>query len=120
MIAVHSDIRCSEYISRHRTAEGPRSPYIVIRPARESFVVRRMGDRFRVEGPRVERWVAEVDMEDPSQVVDLQRRLARAGVERRLTEAGARRGHEVVIGGTTFEFLPGVGPGEDAGEGRRR
>ena len=107
-------------VEQARTAEGPRSPYIVIRPARESFVVRRMGDRFRVEGPRVERWVAEVDMEDPSQVVDLQRRLARAGVERRLTEAGARRGHEVVIGGTTFEFLPGVGPGEDAGEGRRR
>src|SRR5439155_1650967 len=62
--------------------------------------------RFRVSGPRVERWVAEVDMDDPRQVADLQRRLVRAGVERRLSEAGARRGDEVVIGDTTFSFIP--------------
>src|SRR5205823_13815590 len=64
------------------------------------------GDRFRVVGPRVERWVAEADLDDARQVVDLQRRLVRAGVERRLQEAGARRGDEVLIGGTTFEFIP--------------
>ena len=45
-------------------------------------------------------------MDDPRQVADLQRRLVRAGVERRLAEAGARRGDEVVIGDTTFSFIP--------------
>ena len=45
-------------------------------------------------------------MDDPRQVTDLQRRLVRAGVERRLAEAGARRGDEVVIGDTTFSFIP--------------
>jgi GTPase len=59
-----------------------------------------------VVGPQVERWVAETDLEDPRQVAALQRRLVRAGVERRLAEAGARRGDEVVIGGRTFEFIP--------------
>ena len=68
------------------------------------------GDRFRVSGPRVERWVAEVDMDDESQVAALQRRLIRAGVERRLTEAGARRGDEVVIGRAEFEFVPDAAP----------
>ena len=89
------------------TAEAPPpSPFVVIRPGRDPFDVRREGARFRVSGPRVERWVAEVDMDDPRQVTDLQRRLVRAGVERRLAEAGARRGDEVVIGDTTFSFIP--------------
>jgi GTPase len=89
-----------------RAAEPEPTPFVVIRPGRDLFVVRREGDRFRVEGPRVERWVAETNVEDPRQVVDLQRRLVRAGVERRLQEAGARRGDEVVIGTTAFEFIP--------------
>src|SRR6266536_1933802 len=85
-------------------------PDLRIRPAREPFVVRREGDRFRVSGPRVERWVAEVDMDDEAQVAALQRRLIRAGVERRLAEAGARRGDEVVIGRAEFEFVPDAAP----------
>jgi Obg family GTPase CgtA-like protein len=50
--------------------------------------------------------VAEIDMDDERQVAELQRRLVRAGVERRLADAGARRGDEVVIGRTAFEFIP--------------
>jgi GTPase len=86
--------------------EPVRSPYVVIRPARETFVVRREGERYRVAGQRVERWVSEVDLDDPRQVTELQRRLVRAGVERRLAEAGAKRGDEVVIAGRAFEFIP--------------
>jgi GTPase len=89
-----------------RAEESPRTSHVVIRPARAPFTVKREGDRYRVTGPRVERWVAEVDMEDERQVTDLQRRLVRAGVERRLAEAGARRGDEVVIGGVVFVFIP--------------
>lgn len=80
---------------------------VVIRPARETFTVRRVADRrFRVEGRSVERWVRDADLEDPRQVVDLQTRLRKAGVEKRLAEEGAREGDEVMIAGHPFEFFP--------------
>ena len=98
--------RMDELVAQARAETPAPTPFVVIRPGRDPFVVRRERGRFRVSGPRVERWVAEVDMDDPRQVTDLQRRLVRAGVERRLAEAGARRGDEVVIGDTTFSFIP--------------
>jgi GTP-binding protein len=96
----------AEQVRLAREEQPPRSSHVVIRPARQPFTVTKEGDRFLVKGPRVERWVAEVDMDDERQVAELQRRLVRAGVERRLAEAGARRGDEVVIGRTAFEFIP--------------
>jgi GTPase len=98
--------RLAEEVAAARGEEPPRSSYVVVRPGREPFTVRREGDGFRVSGARVERWVAETDLDDEQQVAELQRRLVRAGVERRLEEAGARRGHEVRIGGAAFEFVP--------------
>lgn len=98
--------RLRELVALAAAAEPERHAYVVKRPAREPFVVRREGTGYRVSGPRVERWVAEVDVDDPSQVVALQRRLVRAGVERRLAEAGAHRGDEVLIGNRAFEFIP--------------
>jgi GTPase len=83
-----------------------RRPYVMLRPARPNFVVRREGQRFRVVGRGVERWVAETDLDDPAKVTRLQRRLVREGVERELAAAGARRGDEVVIGSVAFEYLP--------------
>jgi GTP-binding protein len=109
----------AELVSAARAEEPPRQPFVVLRPAREPFVVKREGDRFRVSGPRVERWVAEVDLDDDEQVAALQRRLVRAGVERRLAESGARRGDEVLIGGVAFEFEPEPeAPRDHRGEGR--
>jgi GTP-binding protein len=83
-----------------------RSAYVVLRPARPRFVVKREGERFRVIGRDVERWVSEADIEDPVKVERLQRRLVKEGVERELASAGARRGDEVVIGDVVFEFIP--------------
>lgn len=103
--------RLTALVSSARSEEAEPAPFVVVRPARDRFVVRREGDRFRVSGPRVERWVAQTDLEDPRQVADLQRRLVRTGVERRLAEAGARRGDEVLIGDRTFEFFPEEGEG---------
>lgn len=115
--------RLASLVGRARAEHPPRSPYVVLRPAREFFSVRREGSRYRVAGPRVERWVAEADLDDEDEVAALQRRLVRAGVERRLAEAGARRGDEVVIGGAAFEFIPedqetreAPNPGADGGE----
>jgi len=98
--------RLEAEVARARAEEPPRSPFVVMRPGRDPFVVRKEGSGYRVSGPRVERWVEETDLEDPRQVRELQKRLLRAGVERRLAEAGARRGEEVLIGGTAFEFVP--------------
>jgi GTP-binding protein len=98
--------RIARIVSEARAQQPPPEPHFVLRPARESFAVKREGDRFRVAGPRVERWVAEVDLDDPRQVTELQRRLVRAGVERRLEQAGAHRGDEVVIGPVTFQYIP--------------
>jgi GTP-binding protein len=108
------ETRLAEEVQRARAEESPRTSHVVVRPGREPFVVKREGDRYRVAGPRVERWVAEVDMDDERQVAQLQRRLVRAGVERRLAEAGARRGDEVVIGGVAFEYIPESDAGDDA------
>ena len=90
-----------------------RSAYVVLRPARPRFVVEREGERFRVIGRGVERWVSEADLEDPIKLEQLQRRLVKEGVERELAAAGARRGDEVVIGDVAFEFFP---EGERDGE----
>jgi GTP-binding protein len=87
-----------------------RIPVVVLRPARPPFVVRREGDRFRVVGRGVERWVADTDLDDPAKVERLQKRLVKMGVERQLAAAGARRGDEIVIGDRAFEFLPEEDP----------
>ncbi|MDQ4005463.1 MAG: Obg family GTPase CgtA, partial [Actinomycetota bacterium] len=89
------------------TPAPERRSEVVLRPARETFTVRRVADgRFRVEGRTVERWVRDADLEDPRQVVDLQGRLRKAGVEKRLAEEGANRGDEVMIAGRAFEYFP--------------
>jgi GTP-binding protein len=86
--------------------EEERQPFVVLRPARPPFEVRKEGAGFRVVGRAVERWVAATDFEDPRKVVQLQKRLAKEGVERQLAALGARRGDEVLIGERAFEFLP--------------
>jgi GTP-binding protein len=82
--------------------------HVVLRPGREPFTVRKVAERrFRVEGRAVERWVRDADLEDPRQVIGLQERLRKAGVERKLAEQGARQGDEVTIAGRAFEYFPG-------------
>jgi GTP-binding protein len=106
--------RIAGEVSAARAEESPRSSYVVLRPGRQPFVIKREGERYVVVGPKVERWVEETDLEDPRQVQALQRRLVKAGVERRLAEAGARRGDEVVIGRRAFEFIPEERDGDQA------
>ncbi len=80
------------------TPDDERRPLVVLRPARAPFVVRREGERFRVVGRSVERWVAETDFEDPGKIAKLQKRLIKEGVERQLAASGAEPGDEIVIG----------------------
>ncbi len=89
-----------------RAVAEDRTAYVVLRPARPRFTVTREGERYRVVGRGVERWVSETDLDDPAKVERLQRRLVKEGVERELVSAGARRGDEVLIGNVAFEFIP--------------
>jgi len=89
-----------------RDAEEEPRPFVVLRPGRPSFVINREGERFRVIGRNVERWVAETDFDDPRGVVKLQKGLRKEGVERQLAEMGALRGDEVLIADRVFEFMP--------------
>ncbi len=108
--------RIGSLVARARAEQPPPEPFVVMRPGRDPFSVVRERGGWRVSGPRVERWVKEVDVEDEHQVEMLQRRLIKAGVERRLEAAGAKRGDDVTIAGVTFEFQPGMpGGGEDDG-----
>jgi GTP-binding protein len=112
--------RLEEVVSSAIAAEPERTTVVVVRPGRDPFTVRREGVGFRVSGRRIERWVAETDMQDPGEVAGLQRKLAKAGVERRLVAEGVRRGDEVSIGPMTFEFIPDEDlerPDEDVEEG---
>ena len=99
-----------ERLAAEAAATAPeRAPFIVLRPARRSFVIKRDGEhRFRVIGHRVERWVSETDLEDPHEVAALQKRLVREGVERVLADAGAVEGDEIEIGSAAFDFRPGA------------
>jgi len=99
--------RIAELVANAKAELPAREPFVVLRPGRDPFSVSRDRGGWRVTGPRVERWVRETNMDDEAQVATLQRRLIRAGVERRLEEEGAKPGEDVAIGGITFEFRPG-------------
>jgi GTP-binding protein len=71
--------------------------------------VAREDGAWRVRGRRAERAVATTDLENDEAVARLQRRLIQMGVEDRLAEAGARRGDEVRIGESAFDFEPESG-----------
>jgi GTP-binding protein len=105
--------RLSALAAEAAAVEEERRSYVVLRPARPRFTVTREGERFRVVGRGVERWVADANLDDPKHLARLQRRLVKEGVERQLEAAGARRGDEVVIGVVAFEFRPG----EEIGDG---
>jgi len=74
-----------------------------------AFEVRRTGPHaFEVSGQGIERMVIMTEMGNEEAVAHLQKRLAKAGVEKALEEAGAADGDEITIAGTMFEFSGGV------------
>ncbi len=82
---------------------------VVLRPAGHAApigVERDADGGYHVRSPRVERWVAMLPIDDPGAARYLQGRMRRAGVERALVAAGARRGDVVLIGDVEFAFDP--------------
>lgn len=70
------------------------------------FTVKRENDTFRVEGYRIERLMAMMDLSNHDVVTYLQKKLKGIGVEDALIKAGARTGDLIVIGGQNFDFDP--------------
>jgi GTP-binding protein len=64
---------------------------------------------FVVHGEKPQRWVRQTDFTNDEAVGYLADRLARLGVEARLSELGAQRGAAVTIGDVTFDFEPSGG-----------
>jgi len=82
---------------------------VVLRPGGHAAPVRIETEEdgaFRVVSDRIERWVDMLPVEEPGAAEYLQGRMRRAGVERALISAGARKGDTVVIGGIEFLFRP--------------
>jgi GTP-binding protein len=59
---------------------------------------------FSVEGRAVERMVVQTEWENEEAIAYLQRRLEKMGVEKALSQAGARNGDEVRILNRAFAF----------------
>lgn len=70
------------------------------------FQIRRQGDIYRVEGPKVELQLAMTDLEEDEALQFFQRRLEGWGVQEALIKAGAKPGDPVAIGEVVFDFTP--------------
>jgi GTP-binding protein len=87
--------------------EAPeRRGFILHRPVGAMFTIKREDDSWRIEGRSAERAVAFADLTLPEAADMAARRLARLGVDKALSEAGAIAGDEVRIGELAFEFTP--------------
>jgi GTP-binding protein len=95
-------------LSADAAAAAPeRTSHVVLRPGRARFTVTRHDSGpWTVRGPGVERWVRDTDLEDEHALEELQRRLKREGVFRRLLALGARSGDDVEISGRVFIYVP--------------
>jgi GTP-binding protein len=86
------------------STDPPVAQFVHTRSMERPLAVERTDEGFAVTGTGVERMVIMTDMRNEDAVAHLQNRLARAGVERALLEAGARPGDTVRIGPVSFEF----------------
>jgi GTPase len=83
-----------------------REGFILHRPLREEFTIRRDGGEFVVEGIAATRAVNLSDLTDPDAAAFVARRLVRSGIVGALVEAGAESGDDVRIGSIVFTFDP--------------
>lgn len=94
----------ADLVEQARRAAPDRPGYVLHRPARRGFTVRREGDTWLVEGVAAERAIAFADLTHPEAADLAARRLSRLGVDQALAEAGAEEGDDVRIGDLVFEY----------------
>ncbi|HEX2241401.1 MAG TPA: GTPase ObgE [Actinomycetota bacterium] len=95
-----------EAVTSARSATPAATGYVRHVVPADAIKVITEGSAWRVTGSAVERAVGATDMNNDEAVARLQRRLISLGVERELARAGAKRGDEVRIGNTAFDFIP--------------
>lgn len=114
MVADHRATLPAPVPSQRAEVELGQAPQTPISVRRVSY---QGEDVFEVRGSRPERWVAQTDFANDEAVGYLAERLARAGVEEELAQAGANPGDPVVIGpvesGVIFDWEPTLSAGAE-------
>jgi GTP-binding protein len=90
-----------------------REGYILHRPLRADFVIRRDGPEWVVEGLAAVRAVNLSDLTDADAAGYVSQRLERSGIVEGLREAGAVSGDDVRIGSIVFTFEPAAEDNEE-------
>jgi GTP-binding protein len=98
--------RLAQEVGDARDAQPAPTGYVRHVTREEPIRVSKEDGAWRVRGRLPERSVATTNMDNDEAVSRLQRSLLKMGVERALRDAGARRGEEVRIGATSFDFQP--------------
>lgn len=91
-----------------KTAPNPEPVEVHPLPDRRSleFQIRKRGDVYHVEGPKVELQLAMTDLEEEEALHFFQRRLEGWGVQEALIKAGAKPGDPIAISDIVFDFTP--------------
>jgi GTPase len=111
-ISAESEIGLEELIEtvfeELKTAPRPEPVEVHPLPDRRSleFQIRKQGDIYRVEGPKVELQLAMTDLEEDEALHFFQRRLEGWGVQKALVDAGAKPGDPIMISDMIFDFTP--------------
>ncbi len=80
--------------------------FVLHRPLRDDFTIRRDGPEWVVEGTAAVRAVNLSDLTDPDAAEFVAQRLVRSGIVDALVDAGAEAGDDVRIGSIVFTFDP--------------
>jgi GTP-binding protein len=96
--------RLAEAVRAARAAADEPTQFVVHRPVREGYEVRREDGGWLVEGREAVRAVALSDLTHHDALDEAHRRLKRLGVDRALARAGAQPGDSVRIGGLVFDY----------------
>jgi len=94
----------AELVDRVVQETPQREGFVLHRPLRDDFSVRRDGNAWVVEGIAAVRAVNLSDLTDPDAAEFVAKRLVRSGIVDGLKAAGAQQGDDVHIGSIVFTF----------------
>jgi len=98
--------RIADVVATVELSTPERDGFVLHRPLRDDFTVRRDGPEWVVEGIAAVRAVNLSDLTDPDAAQFVSERLERSGIVEGLREAGAVSGDDVRIGSIVFTFDP--------------
>jgi GTP-binding protein len=105
--------RIAELVETVQRDTPEREGFILHRPLRDDFTVRRDGPEWVVNGLAATRAINLSDLTDPDAADFVSHRLERSGIVEGLRDAGAVSGDDVRIGSIVFTFEPEVGDDQE-------